>query len=155
MQWTHPWNNMIPEIGQLLMITALAAALLQFLIGLKLFTLDQPLRMILIKRFTLIQCLSIFLAICCLGYSFLNDDFSVLYIALNSNTNLPVPYKIAAIWGAHEGSLLLWMFLLSFWGVTLAFSKKFNDQDKMLKIYSLSILAVSYTHLTLPTILLV
>ena len=52
MQWTHPWNNMIPEIGQLLMITALAAALLQFLIGLKLFTLDQPLRMILIKRFT-------------------------------------------------------------------------------------------------------
>ena len=48
MQWTHPWNNMIPEFGQLLMITALAAALLQFLIGLKLFTLDQPLRMILI-----------------------------------------------------------------------------------------------------------
>ena len=142
MQWTHPWNNMIPEIGQLLMITALAAALLQFLIGLKLFTLDQSLRMILIKRFTLIQCLSIFLAICCLGYSFLNDDFSVLYIALNSNTNLPVPYKIAAIWGAHEGSLLLWMFLLSFWGVTLAFSKKFNDQDKMLKIYSLSILGL-------------
>ena len=64
MQWTHPWNNMIPEIGQLLMITALAAALLQFLIGLKLFTVDQSLRMILIKRFTLIQCLSIFLAIC-------------------------------------------------------------------------------------------
>ncbi len=142
MQWTHPRNNMVPEIGQLLMITALAAALLQFLIGLKLFTLDQSLRMILIKRFTLIQCLSIFLAICCLGYSFLNDDFSVLYIALNSNTNLPVPYKIAAIWGAHEGSLLLWMFLLSFWGVTLAFSKKFNDQDKMLKIYSLSILGL-------------
>ena len=77
-----------------------------------------------------------------MGYSFLNDDFSVLYIALNSNTNLPVPYKIAAIWGAHEGSLLLWMFLLSFWGITLAFSKKFNDQDKMLKIYSLSILGL-------------
>ena len=75
MQWRHPWNNMIPEIGQLLMITALAAALLQFLIGLKLFTLDQSLRMILIKRFPLIQCLSIFLAICCLGYSCLNDDF--------------------------------------------------------------------------------
>lgn len=51
----------------------------------------------------------------CLGYAFWSDDFSVQYVALNSNSALPVQYKISAIWGGHEGSFLLWTLVMSGW----------------------------------------
>ena len=133
---------MAAEFGQLFLISALAASLMQFFLGLNIISLDQTNREILITRFTSIHCLTVFLAMLCLGYSFLTDDFSVLYVALNSHTNLPVPYKVAALWGAHEGSLLLWIFLLSLWGTSLAYSKKFFDHTLVLKISSLSILGL-------------
>ena len=47
--------------------------------------------------------------------AFLSDDFSVLYVALNSNSTLPAFYKFAAVWGGHEGSLLLWVTILATW----------------------------------------
>ncbi|MEO1929066.1 MAG: cytochrome c biogenesis protein CcsA, partial [Gammaproteobacteria bacterium] len=133
---------MAAEFGQLFLISALAASLMQFFLGLNIISLDQTNREILITRFTSIHCLTVFLAMLCLGYSFLTDDFSVLYVALNSHTNLPVPYKVAALWGAHEGSLLLWILLLSLWGTSLAYSKKFFDHTLVLKISSLSILGL-------------
>jgi len=61
------------------------------------------------------------LAFCCLGYAFAVKDFSVLYVAATSNSQLPLQYRLAAIWGAHEGSLLLWMFILSIWMVAVSF----------------------------------
>ena len=60
------------------------------------------------------QFLLVLLAFCCLGYAFADKDFSVLYVAATSNSQLPLHYRLAAIWGAHEGSLLLWMFILSY-----------------------------------------
>ena len=107
---------MAPEFGQLFLISGLAASLMQFLLGLNIISLNQTNREVLITRFTSIHSLAVFLAMLCLSYSFLIDDFSVLYVALNSHTNLPVLYKVTALWGAHEGSLLLWIFLLSLWG---------------------------------------
>ncbi|MFT7091211.1 MAG: cytochrome c-type biogenesis protein CcmF [Candidatus Azotimanducaceae bacterium] len=62
----------------------------------------------------------VFIAFCCLANAFLSNDFSVLYVARNSNTALPVIYKISAIWGAHEGSFLLWILVMAGW--TLAVS---------------------------------
>jgi cytochrome c-type biogenesis protein CcmF len=59
-------------------------------------------------------------AFACLVYAFVHDDFSVLYVARNSNSHLPVFYKVAALWGAHEGSLLLWILILSIWSVAVA-----------------------------------
>ena len=56
----------------------------------------------------------------CLVYSFVNNDFSVLYVARNSNSHLPLFYKVAALWGAHEGSLLLWISILSIWSLAVA-----------------------------------
>ena len=56
----------------------------------------------------------------CLVYSFVNKDFSVLYVARNSNSHLPLFYRVAAVWGAHEGSLLLWILILSIWSVAVA-----------------------------------
>src|SRR5262249_43747747 len=51
--------------------------------------------------------------------SFVNYDFSVLYVAENSNSALPLMYRVAALWGAHEGSLILWIFLLACWTVAV------------------------------------
>jgi cytochrome c-type biogenesis protein CcmF len=57
----------------------------------------------------------ILLSFCCLASAFVNDDFSVSYVARNSNTELPIQYKISAIWGAHEGSFLLWTLVMAGW----------------------------------------
>jgi cytochrome c-type biogenesis protein CcmF len=56
----------------------------------------------------------------CLVDAFLSDDFSVSYVARNSNSALPIQYKISAVWGAHEGSFLLWSLIMATW--TLAVS---------------------------------
>ncbi|MBA1148118.1 heme lyase CcmF/NrfE family subunit [Ectothiorhodospiraceae bacterium WFHF3C12] len=64
----------------------------------------------------------VFLAIAfaALAHAFLTDQFSVAYVAQNSNSALPLAYKFAAIWGAHEGSLLLWVLILAGWTVAVA-----------------------------------
>ena len=51
----------------------------------------------------------------CLTLGFIGDDFSVAYVARNSNSALPVYYKFSAVWGAHEGSFLLWCLVMSSW----------------------------------------
>ena len=51
----------------------------------------------------------------CLAWSFYANDFSVKYVAENSNRSLPTAYRLGATWGGHEGSLLLWVFILSLW----------------------------------------
>ena len=56
----------------------------------------------------------------CLTWAFLNHDFSVLYVATNSNTELPLIYRISGVWGAHEGSLLLWVLVQALWTASVA-----------------------------------
>jgi len=133
---------MSPEIGQLLLILSLAAAFVQTLVGMGLIKLPLSLQNRLMMNLVTIHAIGLFSVIICLGYSFITDDFSVLYVAQNSHTDLPVQYKVAAIWGAHEGSLLLWVFLLSIWGLLLALSKKFNQETMDLKIKSLGFIGL-------------
>ncbi|KDE40598.1 Cytochrome c heme lyase subunit CcmF [Nitrincola lacisaponensis] len=64
------------------------------------------------------------LAMALLAYSFQTDDFSVVYVAQSSNTNLPWYYKFSAIWGGHEGSLLLWVWIQAFWTLAVAIKSK-------------------------------
>ena len=59
-------------------------------------------------------------AFACLTASFVANDFSVLYVASNSNRALPLHYRIAAVWGGHEGSILLWLLMLTTWTVAVA-----------------------------------
>ena len=59
-------------------------------------------------------------AFACLVHAFVSNDFSVPYVARNSNSHLPLFYQVAAVWGAHEGSLLLWILILSIWSVAVA-----------------------------------
>ena len=119
---------MIPEIGNLLLISAL---ILSFIAGFLPFC-EYLVGKYFFRRFiysiSTLNFLLISLSLVCLIYSFLVDDFSVAYVAQNSNTNLPVYYKFAATWGAHEGSLLLWVFSISLWlFLFLIGRKKEND----------------------------
>jgi cytochrome c-type biogenesis protein CcmF len=66
------------------------------------------------------QCLLVILAFGCLTASFVQNDFSVLYVASNSNSALPLQYRIAGVWGGHEGSLLLWVLMLNVWTMAVA-----------------------------------
>jgi len=70
------------------------------------------------------QALFISISFACLVYAFLVNDFSVGYAARQSNTELPTIYKISAVWGGHEGSLLLWAMFLSFWTAAVALFSK-------------------------------
>ncbi len=64
-----------------------------------------------------------------LAHAFLGNDFSVLYVAQHSNSQLPGQYRFAAIWGGHEGSLLLWALLLSVWAASVAtFSRHLPEE---------------------------
>ena len=119
---------MIPEIGHLLLISAL---ILSFIAGFLPFC-EYLVGKYFFRRFifsiSILNFLLISSSLLCLIYSFLVDDFSVAYVALNSNTDLPVYYKFAATWGAHEGSLLLWVFSISLWlFLFLMGRKKEND----------------------------
>jgi cytochrome c-type biogenesis protein CcmF len=59
-------------------------------------------------------------AFVCLALSFAHNDFSVLYVASNSNSLLPLHYRLSAVWGGHEGSILLWLLMLTFWTAAVA-----------------------------------
>ena len=73
-------------------------------------------------------------AFCCLVYSFLNDDFSVKYVASNSNSLLPYYYKISAVWGGHEGSLLLWILMLAGWTFAVAIFSRSLPLDMQARV---------------------
>ena len=120
---------MIVEVGHLFLISALVVSFITgFLPLLRLLKKDNY-YFAIIGPLNNLVCLFIFLSFISLIYSFLLDDFSVAYIANNSNTLLPTYYKFAATWGAHEGSLLLWIFCLCLWSTAYFFLNKRNDEE--------------------------
>jgi cytochrome c-type biogenesis protein CcmF len=115
---------MIPEIGHVALITALLMALIQCVLPLWGAHTQQLKLMSIARPAAVAQFLMMVIAFVCLIISFVNNDFSVLNIAENSNAALPVIYRICASWGSHEGSILLWSLMLGGWSVAVAcFSK--------------------------------
>ena len=112
---------MIPEVGHYALILALCVAVVQGTLPIYGAAVGNSSLMAVAKPAARGQFLLVLLAFCCLGYAFADKDFSVLYVAATSNSQLPLHYRLAAIWGAHEGSLLLWMFILSIWMVAVSF----------------------------------
>lgn len=100
---------MIPEFGLFSLIIALGFAVLTLLGGF--YRPIQPLQ----RAATFGTVAFVFFSFTTLVYCFVQDDFSVAYIAQNSNSHLPLIYKFCAVWGGHEGSLLLWVCILSAW----------------------------------------
>lgn len=111
---------MIPEIGQFALILAWCVALVQALFPLAGTWTHNPAWLSLARPAAGLQFGLLVLAFACLASAFLGNDFSVAYVAQHSNSLLPKPYQFAAVWGGHEGSLLLWILLLSAWGAAVA-----------------------------------
>ena len=132
---------MIAELGQVFMVAALASAFLQFLGGTSSLFINIENIEKFVERITAFQTLSLVICFGLLTTAFLQDDFSVLYVASNSNTALPTGYKIAAVWGGHEGSLLLWVLILSIWTLFLSRDTALKSSPE-LRIMALSILGL-------------
>jgi cytochrome c-type biogenesis protein CcmF len=111
---------MIPELGLLSMILALCLALVQATFPLVGAWRGDERWMGLARPAAWGQFTFLLFAFACLTYTFLTDDFSVAYVAENSNSLLPWYYKFSAVWGAHEGSLLLWGLILSGWTMAVS-----------------------------------
>src|SRR5436190_1514253 len=100
---------MIPELGQVALCLALAVAALQAFAGLRVAFPGVA------RSAAQTQALLVAFAFGCLIHSFVTNDFSVQYVAANSNSALPLQYRVAGAWGGHEGSLLLWTLMLGVW----------------------------------------
>jgi cytochrome c-type biogenesis protein CcmF len=111
---------MAPELGIFALILAFVLALSQAFFGLVGAWRDRPVWMAVARPAVTGQFVFVAMAFACLVYAFVTDDFSVAYVANNSNSQLPLFYRVAALWGAHEGSLLLWILILSIWSVAVA-----------------------------------
>jgi cytochrome c-type biogenesis protein CcmF len=111
---------MAPELGVFALILAFCLSVSQAFFGLVGAWRARPVWMSVARPAVTGQFVFVAVAFACLVYSFINGDFSVLYVARNSNSHLPLFYRVAAVWGAHEGSLLLWILILSIWSVAVA-----------------------------------
>ncbi len=116
---------MIPELGHLILYFALGVSLVQGVLPLVGAHRERRDWMLLARPLSHAQGLLVIGAFVLLTASFVRNDFSVLYVASNSNSALPIFYRVAAVWGGHEGSLLLWVLMLSLWTMAVArFSHK-------------------------------
>jgi cytochrome c-type biogenesis protein CcmF len=111
---------MIPELGHFALILALCISIIQTVFPIAGAQLGYSRWVALARPATYLQFTLVLISYICLTVVFLNNDFSVLYAAKNSNSNLPVLYLISGVWGAHEGSLLLWALILSLWSAAVA-----------------------------------
>jgi cytochrome c-type biogenesis protein CcmF len=111
---------MLPELGHFALVLALLLAALQAFFGIAGPALGRDRWVAATTSAVAGQFVMVATAVGILVYAFVNFDFSVLYVAENSNSALPLMYRVAALWGAHEGSLLLWIFLLSVWTLAVA-----------------------------------
>jgi cytochrome c-type biogenesis protein CcmF len=111
---------MTAELGQIALILALCLALGQAVFGLIGAGFGWGNWMAAVRPATLGQAGFVILAFLLLVSAFVGNDFSVQYVALNSNSELPTFYRVAAVWGAHEGSMLLWVLILALWSAAVA-----------------------------------
>ncbi|TZF85179.1 heme lyase CcmF/NrfE family subunit [Cognatilysobacter lacus] len=115
---------MLPELGQFALLLAFVVALVQATLpiigahrGIASWTdVARP------AAYAHLACVAV--AFMVLTVAFVTQDFSVKYVAENSNSLLPLPYRYSAVWGSHEGSLLLWALVLALWtGAVATFSR--------------------------------
>jgi len=111
---------MFPEFGQFALVLALLLAAAQAVFGLVGAQRLDARWMAVVRPAVAGQFVLVSAAMGVLVHAFVSFDFSVLYVASNSNSALPTFYRVAALWGAHEGSLLLWAWILAAWTLAVA-----------------------------------
>ncbi|MBE2893931.1 heme lyase CcmF/NrfE family subunit [Spirabiliibacterium falconis] len=115
---------MIAEFGNYALALSLALAILQAALPSLGSIQHNRTLMLLARPLSVSLFISLTVAFISLSYLFAVNDFSVQYVVNNSNTQLPLYYRLSAVWGSHEGSLLLWIWLLSLWGAAVALLSK-------------------------------
>jgi cytochrome c-type biogenesis protein CcmF len=135
--------NLLPEFGHFALCLALGLALLVAVAPMAgTFTADRQ-RSATLMALAPVGTLALFALVAvsfiCLALSFAQHDFSVALVAQHSNTDLPLAYRLAATWGSHEGSILLWVLMLTGWSAAVVFFS--SSLDSVLRIRVLSVLA--------------
>nr|WP_297461637.1 heme lyase CcmF/NrfE family subunit [uncultured Halomonas sp.] len=130
------FSKIIPEIGHYAVILALLMALVQATVPLAGAATRRPLWMAFARPMAAGQFLFLLVAFACLMASFLLDEFSVAYVANNSNSMLPWYYKASAVWGSHEGSVLLWSLMLGGWGFAVSLFSRRLPRDMLARVLS-------------------
>ncbi len=120
---------MIPELGQMALAFALMVSLALGILGLFGPQFGMPLWGRMARPLALTCFVLMMASFACLAISFVVNDFSVAYVAQHSNTQLPLQYRFGAVWGGHDGSLLLWVCILSAWAAAVAiFSRSLPNE---------------------------
>ncbi|ELY3760069.1 heme lyase CcmF/NrfE family subunit [Cronobacter universalis] len=127
---------MMPEIGNFLLCLAAGLALLLTLWPQWGAMRQAPRLMALARPLACALFACLLGAFLILVHAFVVNDFTVLYVASNSNTELPVWYRVAATWGAHEGSLLLWVLLMGAWTLAVAMFSRAMPQEAIARVLS-------------------
>ena len=143
---------MTPELGHFALALALALAMAQTFFGLMGGWKRQERWMEAAHSAVMGQTVFVAIAISLLSHAFMTNDFSVAYVANNSNSALPALFKFSALWGAHEGSLVLWIFILSLWSVAVSlFSKSLPETFRARVLGILGLVSVGFLAFTLGT----
>ncbi|WP_276208817.1 heme lyase CcmF/NrfE family subunit [Halomonas faecis] len=126
--------QMIPEIGHFALVIAMLMAAVQAVMPLAGAALRRPLWMAYARPMAAGQLLFVVVAYLCLTASYLFDDFTVANVANNSNSMLPWYYKLSAVWGNHEGSVLLWSLMLAGWSYMAARFSRELPRDMVARV---------------------
>ena len=143
---------MIVELGLFSLVLALLLAVAQSFFG-----IVGPMRgnrrwMAATRPAVAGQWVFVTLSFAALSWAFYQNDFSVLYVANNSNSELPTFYRFTAVWGAHEGSLLLWALALSTWSIAVAaFSRNMPETFAARVLGVLGVVAIGFLSFILFT----
>ena len=125
---------MIPEFGHFALILALCVVAVQGTLPLIGAQQGRPDWIALARPAAQAGFLLTLVSFLCLTWAFYANDFSVVYIAQHSNSQLPTLYRVAAVWGGHEGSLLLWVLLLAGWTFAVAQRSKTLDEAMVARV---------------------
>ena len=125
---------MVPEIGQFALILALLLAVAQGTLPLIGAARGNRAWMAVARPAAQGQFILVAIAFCCLVFAFIDNDFSVLNVAANSHSQLPLQYRFAATWGSHEGSLLLWCLMLGFWTTAVTLFSRHLPEEMVARV---------------------
>ncbi len=143
---------MIPEIGHFALVLALCMAIVQSVFPIIGASRNISAWIAIARPAAQAQLLFVFIAYACLTYAFIVHDFSIEYVARNSNTALPLLYRISGVWGAHEGSLLLWVLILAVWtGAVTLFSRSVPDDMVARVLGVMGLISIGFLLFTLLT----
>ncbi len=147
---------MIPELGNFALMLAALVAVMQGVLPIAGTLVRSPQTQVTLQSLArptaALQFVLVAFAFGALATSFLNNDFSVLYVSQHSNSLLPKPYQFAAVWGGHEGSLLLWVLLLALWSVAVAIFSRSLPLDMVARVIGvLGLISVGFLLFILTT----